>query len=110
MQTIDPRIVRSRRAAIVSRPDGYTSMVKASAISTPEELAYAIRFLTDHYTYKRSKETGSVNVSAGREALAAIAASAESFARDVLKQGQPDVDAVSDLENGIVRNPYSNVR
>ena len=117
------RISKERRSTIVSRPmgDGVTRIAVAK-INTPEELGYAIRFLVDHFTYKRSKGFGGVNGDAVRDADRALSAVLGSFASDVAEPNDIDLDVmeedvdtdeldpISTLENGVISNPYDLTR
>lgn len=109
-----------RREKIVKRnSDGQTHVVLAE-VRNEDELAYAIRVLMDHYTYKRSKGLGGVSENATREALDAASEAAGSFAEQVMwpqgieapvgnvlgvQSGKP----VSRLGEGLLINPYEYV-
>jgi hypothetical protein len=111
-----PYISSDRRKAIVYRINGGTSVVQASALKDGEELAYAMRFLIDHFVYKRSKSTGTVNASAVQEAYNALLSASGTFVKDVADpQGIaldfPTLPAtpepISHLGSGEIINPYN---
>lgn len=108
---IDVRIPTDARKRIVGRQDGSTTRITCAAISNPAELAYAIRFLMDHVTYKASKGNGGgVNTAAAKTSLDALKAAGDSFAAEVLKMGTVDTKKpVSGLGEGSVTNPFNYV-
>lgn len=110
--SVNPRIEVADRARIVIRNPGAVSVIQAAEINNPSELAYAIRFLTDHYTYKRSKALGEVSQSAASEALIAVGTAAETFSTEVMGMGAPvpTIPPVSPLAEGKVVNPYAYTR
>ena len=91
--TMELRISKERRSAIISRPmgDGVTRVAVAK-INTPEELGYAIRFMTDHFVYKRSKGVGGVNDEAVRDVDRVLSEVLGSFASDVAEPNDIDLD------------------
>jgi len=117
----DPNTVpASRRKVLVRRDDRANSKIQASDIKTPEELAFAIRFLTDHFLYKRSKVDGVKVEDAGKVAQALWAVS-DTFQDEVGGVLGLDMDAafqdyttgdkskerpISELGNGTVKNPF----
>lgn len=94
------------RKRIVSRPDGSTSMVAAAAIQTPEELAFAIRFLTDHYLYKRSKASG-VNRDVVVDVVVALGIAAETFAEQMGLVPASSIPVPVSRLPDTVENPYN---
>ncbi len=117
------RISKERRSAIVNRPigDGVTRIAVAK-INTPEELGYAIRFMTDHFVYKRSKGGGGVNVIAVRDVDEVLSWVLGSFASDVAEPNDIELDVhdeavgidlltpISGLGDGVISNPYDLTR
>lgn len=115
---VDPYIDTTRRQAIVGRLDGSTSRVTAASLATPEELAYAIRFLMDHFTYKRSK-VGGVKADVVTEVGKAVASAFASYNDDVAssvgvdlfvaddeKPEPDDRTPISRLGEGEITNPF----
>lgn len=106
---MDARISLDARQRIVHRQGG-TTLLTAAALRDGNELAYAIRVLADHFTYKRSKGQGSVNVSAAKEAEEAMATALNGFKAEVMGQKmKPALPPVSPLAEGIIGNPYDYV-
>lgn len=107
-------VTKARRNAVVKRNGGQTYVIPA-AIKTEDELAFAIRFLADHATYKRSKGSG-VNEKAILFSASAIEGAFDSFESEVATPNGVDLDSVvigetvtvpvSGLGQGVVRNPY----
>lgn len=108
-----------RRKAIVSRIYGGTTIVTAAELKSEAELAFAVRFLCDHFTYKRSK-SGDVNASAVQSVVVAIDAALGNFVEEVAEpQGidaygavvveaeKPATPVVSKLGKGEIVNPYN---
>jgi hypothetical protein len=104
-----------RRRQIVQRFDGGVSRITAAEIQNADELAFAIRWLADHFMYKRSKVHG-VNSDAASQTFAGIDAGLASFLIDVvdaagltLQCPEDEVavhQPVSQLGQGVVRNPF----
>jgi hypothetical protein len=109
---VNPRIDMERRSEIAYRINGGTSVVQASALQSANDLAYGIRFLADHFTYKRSKGLGGINGMAANEALQALKAAVATFEQEVLgvKSAAPVTKPVSPLADGIVGNPFENTK
>ncbi len=95
------------RKQIVFRIGGSKSVVQASAITNPEELAYGMSFLAHHRLYKMSK-VGGVNVKNAELVAKSFQAAAEQFSADVTDalNGVNRSVRVSDLGRGTVANPY----
>ena len=111
----------ARRKAIVSRGKGGAGItqVTAAELQNEAELAFAVRFLMDHYTYKRSKSAG---VTAGpvSEAWRAVCEAANNFADEVATPNgitpdgaeaaaKPATPVVSELGSGKIVNPFNYV-
>lgn len=105
---MDVRIPKEDRQRIVTRLPGGVSVIRAAEIQNPDQLAYAIRFLTDHYTYKRSKDLGAVNMTAAEEAAQAAEVAALSFSLEVLGI-EEGAEPVSGLAEGKIVNPFAYV-
>lgn len=111
-------IPTTRRAAIVRRDVPGVSSVRAAEIKNEDELAYAIRFLTDHYTYKRSKTSSGTTQSVVNQVSNALNAVGVSYAHDVayplglsvsytlLPDNQPQITPISMLGCGNIINPF----
>lgn len=107
---MDARISTDARKGIARRIDGGTSVIVASGIKDGNGLAYAVRFLTDHFTYKRSKGGFGVNTSAAQEAVEAMETALAGFKAEVLGQKTaPAVPPVSPLAEGKIGNPWAYV-
>lgn len=112
-------VSRERRKAIVSRGKGGPGVTQVTAAECTDEaeLAFAIRFLMDHFTYKRSKGEG-VNAAAIQSAASALRAAVEAYKDEVaapmgvsisgvsLAAPAPKTPVVSELGSGKVRNPF----
>ncbi len=96
------------RKKIVYRVAGSKSVVQASAISNPEELAYGMSFLAHHRLYKMSKSRSGVTLKNAEAVSKAFLAAAEAFAAEVTDtlKGVRKGDRISDLGHGNVDNPY----
>lgn len=113
--TINAKAVPSEaRSRIVTRDGTPNTRVYAAQIQTADELAYAIRFLTDHFIYKRSKALCSPNREAIKQAGAALVHATDSLFHDVAKPngvdsfGTPKAEEkpISRLGEGVIVNPY----
>ncbi len=98
---------KDTRKKIVYRIAGSRSVVQASSITNPEELAYGMSFLAHHRLYKMSK-SGGVGIKNAEIVAKAFSAAAEAFAADVTDalKGVRTGDRISDLGRGTVDNPY----
>lgn len=112
------RISKDRRQEIVHRKfKSNVSVVEAAKIANPDELAYALRFLTDHFTYKRSKGGTGVTAEIAGEVMEAISEALDTYAEEIGYPVGVDLDGeepvetdhgpVSDLPDSI-SNPYNN--
>lgn len=112
------RISKDRRRGIVHRKfKSGVSVVEAAKIANPDELAYALRFLTDHFTYKRSKDGKGVTAKVAGEVMEAISEALETYAEEigvpvgagleVAEEAVKDHGPVSDLPDSI-SNPFNN--
>ena len=111
------RILKARRQAIVHRNfKSGVSVVEVAKIADKDELAYAIRFLTDHFTYKRSKGKDGVTAQVASEVLEALDEAMDTYAEEIGAPVGVDLDddfkanddgPVSDLPDS-VSNPYNN--
>lgn len=112
------RISKDRRQEIVHRKfKSGVSVVEAAKITNPDELAYALRFLTDHFTYKRSKGGKGVTAKTAADVLAAVREVLDTFAEEiglpvgvgleVAEEAVKDHGPVSDLP-GSISNPFNN--
>lgn len=114
-------VAADRRRKIVRRIHGNgETCITVARIETPDELEFAIRFLTDHYAYKRARyELGGDIREAARRVRDALHAACDSFHSEVGERygvshphwNQPttsyqDHGGVSDLGDGEVLNPY----
>lgn len=113
---MDVRIPQDARQRIVGRMDGVTTRLTLSEIQSADELAFAIRYLMDYYTYKGSKGNDGVNTVVSGEAFRAAGAAMESFEVEIpmarIDEVISTVDVplpVSPLTDGVVANPYQNV-
>lgn len=107
---MDARISTEARQGIARRIDNGTSVIVAAGIKDGNGLAYAIRFLTDHFTYKRSKGGYGLNEGAAQEAAAAMETALAGFKAEVLGQkAAPAVPPVSPLAEGKIGNPWDYV-
>lgn len=100
---------KDRRSAIVyRRPGSGTTVVQASAITTVEELAFAIGFLAHHRLYKMSKG-GEVSVTNAIDVRDAFLMAADMFTDDVVDplDGSALPDQISALGAGEVKNPFA---
>lgn len=120
--SLDPkRVPLDRRRDIVSRfcHDGRT-MVYSAGVKTPEELSFAIRWLMEHYTYKRSKgNNGQVSHTGACNAVEAAQAAIDSFTAETAEPNGIAIDVeyptpvepvhppISPLSRGSISNPYS---
>lgn len=95
-----------RRKEIVYRIALSKSVVQASAITSPEELAYGMSFLAHHRLYKMSKG-GKVTVGNAELVAKAFHAAAETFSADVTDALRGAGDRISALGHGEIKNPYS---
>jgi hypothetical protein len=111
-------IPKNDRNRIVGRPDGKlgsgTTVVQCAEIRTGEQLAFAIRFLLDHYLYKHSKVGGVTGENVNTVRVALIAAG-NSFEDDIgvdydlddpLAGGDGAAQEISGLGKGVIKNPY----
>lgn len=98
---------RDTRKKIVYRVGGGKSVVQASAITNPAELAYGMSFLAHHRLYKMSKG-GKVTVKNAELVAIAFLAAAEAFSLEVIDglKGVRKGDRVSDLGAGVIENPF----
>jgi len=106
-------ISQERRREIVRR-DGGTTLIVAAATKDQEGLAFAVRFLMDHYLYKMSKSAG-VNGDGIRATAEAARVGIQSYIVDIarpmgvdlLTEDEPvEARPVSGLGEGTVKNPY----
>lgn len=110
-------VTPSRRKDIVQRiRPGQTAIVAAS-LKDPSELAFAVRFLMDHFTYKRSKQAGVTSETASA-AYNAVMDALENYEAEVAMplgidivvyagEEKKDTPVVSQLGNGKITNPYN---
>lgn len=106
------RIPSADRQRIVGRADGSTTRLTVRAIQSPDELAYAVRYLMDYYTYQRSKQLGVVNSEAAGEAARAVETALQTFADEIPIAAETETDEllpVSPLTDGKIVNPWANV-
>lgn len=108
----------ARRRAIVGRLDGGTTRVTAAELQGEDELAFAVRFLMDHYVYKRSKASGDISAKGAQEAVSGVLAALDNFVNEVAEPQGIDISvpvaeeeevatpAVSGLGAGVIRNPF----
>ncbi len=100
-------VSKPRRNQIVGRLDGATSRVTAAAIENEEELSFAIAWLVHHFLYKRSKGASAANIIAAREAALALMDVARNVDEKFVNPSVSRVDVISELDKGVIRNPYS---
>lgn len=115
------QVTRERRQDIVRRVHGNgETCVTLARIRTPDELAYAIRVLTDHYTYKRARyDEGKLNSDAAHGARDALNEAANTFHAEIgqglglMHPANGHFDPVADhgpaslLGDGEIANPYN---
>lgn len=117
MSTDPNNVPKATRQQIVRREngDGVTRVI-AAALKGPDELAFALRFLAEHYTYKRSK-VGGVKAETAREVSDAFAAAWDTYEDETLEPNGIDIigvvtsvptksDPISTLGAGKATNPY----
>ncbi len=94
--------------SIIYRINGGTSVVQASAIKNPEDLAYAMGFLANHRLYKMSKGGVGVTKHNAQAVATAFKDAAERFQMEVVDRLDPPAmeGTISQLGIGEVVNPY----
>lgn len=100
-------VSKPRRNEIVGRLDGATSRVTAAQIRDEEELAFAVAWLVHHFIYKRSKGRSEANKDAAQEAAMALMDVSRNVEEKFLEAAAPKADVISELDIGVIRNPYA---
>jgi len=98
-----------RRRNMVRREAGET-LISPSKIRNAGELAFALRFLCDHFTYKQSKAEG-VKGDTLCAVLGALEEAKDSYLTDIARQHGIGMKAangpISSLGQGEIKNPYN---
>lgn len=114
-------VTQNRRSEIATRKGtGGETRVVLAQLRDEDELAFAIRYAMDHYTYKRSKGSEGTTQKTVTEVANAVAKAAESYMTDVTdpldlnfepeEAPADDQGPVSGLGSKIIRNPYGYIR